>query len=159
AAADFLEEPVNLERMIAVAAVDDRERVKLDAMFLQQFDPAHHALEGGLAAFGHAKLIVQFARPVDRDADEKTMFRQKPRPLLVQQNSIGLKGVDDLLARAVTTLERDCFAEKINTQQGRLAALPRKTDDRRLLRLDVLPYIVFEHDRGHPPVGFARIQL
>jgi hypothetical protein len=57
--------------MVGVGVVQRRQRVVFDAVLLEQAQPVHHPVEGGLMALVDAVGVVHRPRPVDADADEK----------------------------------------------------------------------------------------
>ncbi len=87
------QEPVDLERVVAVEPVDGREHVVLDLVRLEQPQPAHDVVEGGLAALVDAVAVVERARPVDGDPDEVLVLGQERRPLVVDARPVGLDRV------------------------------------------------------------------
>ena len=90
------------------------ERVKRHPGFLQQFRGGHDLIEGRRTAFGQSEPVVQFARAVDAQAHQETVFLEKPGPLFVQQHPVGLQIVLDALAGLrVLFLERHHLAEKV----------------------------------------------
>ena len=62
---------VNVADVVAVVAVDGYQHIEFDPVPLEQFQPAMHGVERGTAFFVVALAVVQFGRPVDRNADEK----------------------------------------------------------------------------------------
>src|SRR5690348_3734135 len=154
-AADFFQEAVNLKRLPRIMAVHYGERVEFDAMLFQHVEASDDAVEGRLAAFVYAVAIMQLARTIDGEADEKVVLREKFAPFVVEQNTVCLKSVFDAFARGVSLLERDDAAKKVDTEQRWFSALPCKIDRVHLLRFDVLTDVVFENIVGHLPVGYA----
>ena len=95
-------------------------------MALQNIKPAHHLGMRRLAALVHAVGIVNLRGPVDRDADEKAVPRQKLAPLVVEQRAVGLECVLDSFVAAVLCLQLNHALEEWHSQQRWFAALPRK---------------------------------
>jgi len=135
---DFVaQEAVDLERTVAVDAIDGCEDVELDAVLLQEREPAHHLVERSLAALVDAIGVVKLARPVDAQPDEKVVLFVELAPLVGQQRTVGLHGVLERHARLlVLLLESDRAAEEIHAHDRRLAALPRHRDLVRPVALD-----------------------
>ena len=126
AASIFPKKPVDLQRLVGVGAMDGGQRIEVDLVALQNFDAAHHAVKGRLAAFVHAIGIVQLARAVDGQADKKMILQKESRPRVVEQDAIGLKSVGDLLAVGIALLELDDAPKEVDAQQSRLPSLPGK---------------------------------
>ncbi|CSO65495.1 Uncharacterised protein [Shigella sonnei] len=57
---------INLQRLLRAGAVDADQHVIVDMMFLQQRQGTHHQLMRWSATFGHAILIVDLSRTVQR---------------------------------------------------------------------------------------------
>ncbi len=123
------QEPVDCTRAVRVVAVHAGQRVERDARPPQRLRRRVNLVEGRLAAFGHTDPVVQFARAVDRQADEKAVGLEEFRPVLVEQHAAGLQIVLDALARpGVPALQSDDLLEEGNAEQRRLATLPGKDD-------------------------------
>ena len=75
------QEPVDLQRVVAIEPVDGGQDVVLDLVLLEQPQAAHDVIEGGLAALVDAVAVVERARPVDGDPDEVPVLGQERRPL------------------------------------------------------------------------------
>ena len=109
-----------------------------------------HLVERGPAALVNAVHIVEFARPVDADADEKVVLFEEGRPLVVQQRAVGLHGVQETHARPPIFLDHGHGApEEIQPHQGWLAPLPGDVDAVRLVRLDELADVLLQHVVAH----------
>jgi hypothetical protein len=68
---------------------------------------------------------VQILRPVQTQPDVERFLGKKIAPLLVQGRAVGLNAIDDFLPRRqVLFLQLHGFAEKIDAEQGRFAAVP-----------------------------------
>lgn len=122
-------------------------------MLREKVNAAHHAVEGGLTAFINTVSIMQFSGTVDGYADKKILFGEELFPVIVQQNAIRLKCIFNSFAIRILRLQRDNAAEIIDSQQGRLSALPCKMDHIRVLLLNVLLDVRFEYIRRHSPLG------
>ena len=89
---------------------------------------------------------MQLLRAVDAQSDEELVLAQKRVPLVIQQRTVGLQVVLDVQTRALIFLfECDYLLEELDTQQRRLAALPRKHDFVATLRFNVLANVRFEN--------------
>jgi hypothetical protein len=127
-------------------------------VLLQHVDSGDDALECRPAAMVHSQAIVEPAGAIDREAYQETLARQKLRPRVIQQNPVRLEGILDALPIRVAPLQLHDAPEIVDPQQGRLTALPREADDRRLLRLDVLPDERLEHVAVHDEVPRPGVQ-
>ena len=153
------EEAVDIQRPVAVEAVDAAQRVMPHAVFDQEAAAVHDLVERRPAAFVHAVAVVGITRTVEADADEEIVLFEKGRPGVVDQHAVGLEGIAHGLAgRAVFLLEFDRAAEEVQPQQRGLAALPGEVYRRHLLRFDILADVCVERLVAHAPVGFARFR-
>src|SRR5262249_17478036 len=64
ATADFLEEAVNLKRMVRIVALDDGKRVELDLVFLEIAEPAYHLVKCWAPTLIDPVFIVKLARTI-----------------------------------------------------------------------------------------------
>ena len=103
--------------------------------------------------------VVQFARSVHTEADEKIMIGKEPAPVVVEQGPVGLQRIQHLLAAAVLLLQFDHAAEKIKAEQGGFAALPGEGDFVAGLAGNVLPDVGLQRGIGHAEVFARRIHL
>ena len=72
------EEAVDLAAAVAVRGVHRGQRRSTSTPARAQvLEPAHHLVEGALAALVHAVGVVQLARPVDRDPDEEVVLLEE----------------------------------------------------------------------------------
>ena len=134
------QETVDVERPRRVEAMHAGERVKAHTELSQQLGRCHHLVEGRRATLVDAKSIVQLARPVDAQTDQKPMLLEEHGPLFVEQHAIGLQIIFDALSGfCVSLLQRDDAAEEIQTPQRRLAALPGKHHFGACHTVDILP--------------------
>src|SRR6266700_27900 len=81
--------------------------------------------------------------------------REELAPVVIEQRSIGLERVLNLLAVCVLPLQLDDTLEERNSKECRLTALPRKFDRRQRMRLDVLAYVVLQHLIAHAEIASA----
>ncbi len=94
-------------------------------MLLQKPRGAHHFVEGSGAAFIVTISVVQLFGAINAQADEKTIVVKKPAPFFIEQHTIGLQCVFDLHSGlGIFFLYLHCPAEKIQSHEGRLTALP-----------------------------------
>ncbi len=153
------EERVHLAAVVAVDRVDRREHVPIDLVALQDVEPGDHPVEGRLAALVDAVGVVHLARTVDRDPDQEVVFLEELAPLVVEQRSVRLHRVEDVLAGiGVLLFELDRSAEEVQAHHRRLAALPGH-DDLRGLRvgLQQLADVGLVELLGHPETA-ARVE-
>ena len=73
-------------------------------MFLQQFQSAHYGVERRFLPLVHPVSVMQFARPINGQADEKLVGGQKFAPFIVQQSTIGLQGIGNFFAAGIFLL-------------------------------------------------------
>ncbi len=140
------EKAVDVQRPPGVLAVDDRQGVEGDAVFLQPLGGGEDAVERGLAPLGHAVGVVQVFRAVDAEADEEMVLAEEAAPGVVQQDAVGLQAVEDPLAvGAVLLLQVQDLAEEVDAQEGRLAALPLEFDLRGVVVGDVIADELLQH--------------
>ena len=153
------EEAVDLAAVVGVGGVDGGQRVPLDARRAQVLEPAHHLVEGALAALVHAVGVVQLARPVDRDPDEEVVLLEERRPLLVEQRPVRLDRVARRAGRAAGTARRARPSGGRSRAPSASARRParRSSPPARAVRLDQLPDVGLEQLVGHPEPA-ARIE-
>ncbi len=121
----FEEEVEQLIRVVDVFIVQQGKGVEFDVVFFAVFDGFHYLVEGAAAGVVFAVVIVEFFRAVNADADEEFIFVEKSAPLVVEQDSVGLEGVGDLLpAVAVFFLQVDYLFVKVEAHQCGLTPLP-----------------------------------
>jgi hypothetical protein len=95
---------------------------------------------------------MQFARTVDAETDQETVFLEKCGPFFVEKHAIGLQVVFDALTRpCVLFLQRDRATIKIEAAQRRFAALPREHHLRSGRARDILSDEQLERLLAHPP--------
>ena len=119
-------------------------------VLVKEIDCCHDPSKRGFVSFAVAIQIVQFGWAVDRKTDQELVLRQEGTPLIIKQDAVGLQVVFNALTGfLVTLLQFDHALEKLDSQQGRLAALPGKYDRVARLRLDVLPDVQFQQGIAH----------
>jgi hypothetical protein len=147
----IFEEAIDVEGFAAVEAGDAGQGVEWHAEAMQEFGGVEDFLEGGMAALGDAVVIMDFARAIDAQSDQETVFFEKGAPFLVEQGAIGLEIVFDALAGAgVFLLQSEHLAEEIQAHQGGFAALPGEHHFRPGDPGDVLLDEALEDFIGHP---------
>ena len=129
--------------------VDDRQRVPLHAVLLQQLHASHHRLERWASLPIAAVEVVRLGRSVERDAHQPAVFAEEFAPRIVQERAVGLDAVVDLPSAGVTPLQFDHAAIKIARAQQRLAAVPCEGDRVARLRRDVVADETFEQLVAH----------
>ena len=148
------EETVDVQRPLRIEAIDHGEGVEFHALPPQQLRGREDLVERGPSALGHAVGIVQVPRSVDAQAHQEAVLAQEPAPGFVQQHAVGLQIVFDPLARLlVLRLKLDHLAEKIQSQQRGLAALPGEDHAIRILAFDVLADELLQQVLGDAPAG------
>src|SRR5262249_57223523 len=90
AAADFLQEAIDLERVLRIVALDDGERVEIDSVSFEAGDPAHDSVECRTAPLVDPVSVVQRPRAIDRQSDQKPAVRKKFAPFIVQKDTVRL---------------------------------------------------------------------
>ena len=114
-------------------------------MFLQQPNPAHHLVKGGVAALVDAVEIVHFLRAIKADADQKVVFGKERAPFIVQRDGVGLERiVNRHAAFFALLLIAGRLPKELDAHQSRLAALPGKVNFIDLLRFDILADVLFQ---------------
>ena len=89
---------------------------------------------------------MQLLRAIDAQPNQELVLAQKRVPLVIQQRAVGLQVVLDVQTRTLVFLfQRDHLLEELDTQQRRLAALPREHDFVAALSFDVLANVGFEN--------------
>lgn len=155
---DRLEEPIDLQRMIAVASADDGQRVERGGVLPEERQAAHHVIEGVATLLVDAIAIIHLPRAVDAQTNEKVLLAQELAPFVVEQRAVGLQRVVNLLPAGVLPLKRNGLAKEIDAEQRRLASLPGKADLGHVLPVDVLPDVRFENVVGHTPAGLVGVE-
>jgi hypothetical protein len=152
------EESIDRAAMLFIGGVDRAKDVEFDAMPAQVSPTVHHPIEGALSAAIDTVRVMELARPVDAEPDEKIVLLEEGAPVIVEKHAVGLKRVlYDLLGPTVLFDELDRAPEEFEFHQRRLAALPRHRHLRRAVRLQQLTDVGLERSLGHP-VLFVRIQ-
>jgi hypothetical protein len=75
--------------MRLVGGVDRAQDIELDAVIAQAAPSSHDEVEGALASSIAPIRIVQFARPVHAETDEKVVFLEEGAPVAVEQQPVG----------------------------------------------------------------------
>ena len=66
----------------------------LDVIFLQQGDGTKNLFVRSLSGCVDPDRVVAFRENIQGDSDEKPVFGKKLAPVIIQKNSVGLKGID-----------------------------------------------------------------
>ena len=69
------------------------EHVMLDVIFLQQGDGTKNLFVRSLSGCVDPDRVVAFRENIQGDSDEKPVFGKKLAPVIIQKNSVGLKGI------------------------------------------------------------------
>ncbi len=94
---------------------------------------------------------MQFARTINAEADEKVALLEEGAPILVDQDTVGLKGVLHRLAKPAVLLDEfDGTPKEVELHERGLAALPRHDHFGCAVRLKQLTDIGLERGLGHP---------
>lgn len=153
---------VDLASVIAVDAIDDDQGVEVDLVAFEGLHPLEHRVEGSPALGIEPVAVVECSWSVDGQTDEELMLPEERGPGVVEQDAVGLQGVDDLSSGGrKLLLQLDDVFEEFETEQRRFAPLPGERDFLGLggLRRDVLTDIRFERFGRHPPRAVIGIQL
>jgi len=120
----------------------------------------HRLRMGGFPIFCDAVPVMHFHRTIQAQSDSKTLGRKKAAPVLIEEDSVGLNTVSDVpVIGLMFTLERNNFAEVVQTQDGRFPAMPGKTDDRFGGGFDVLDNDLLQDEVGHAKRLAFRIEV
>ena len=118
------------------------QRVEADAVPAQHLRGRKHEVERRFGVLRDPVVFVDLARAVDAEPDEESMFLQEAGPVFVEQRAVGLQVVLDALpGLGVLLLQRDHLLEEAESEQRRLAALPREHD---FLTRDALDVVLDE---------------
>src|SRR5262249_52046093 len=149
--ADALEKFVDFQWAAGALAMHDGEGVEVHPMSLEDLQSAQHFVEGGAAALVHTIEVVEFARAVDAQADEKLFSMEEFTPGVVQEDSVGLESIGDLPAVPVPFLQRDGLGKELHPHERGLPALPDEQHlGPRWLCFDLAAHIRLQHLRCHP---------
>jgi len=96
---------------------------------------------------------------INGDPYEKIVFSKEFTPDLIEQDTIGLKSILDLLPIGIALLERDHFLKIINTQKGWFATLPGKMHRSSSLGFYLLPDVGFQEIRAQFEINVFRIEM
>ena len=152
--ANGLEKAIDLKAMITVMIIDDRQGIEINLILFQPLNGGHDLFKGWSSPFGNPVTIMQMLRAVNGDSHQEAILSKKPRPLVINQQAIGLNAVINRFAITVTLLVLHDGLEKIQTTDGWLPPLPDKTDLRQVglslyLLFDVLTKRCIIHTHGH----------
>ena len=146
------QERVDLAAVVAVGRVDGGEHVPVDPVPPEYVEPAHHPVEGGLAALVDPVGVVHLARAVDGQAHQEVVLVQERAPLVVEQRAVGLHRVEHRLpGPAELLLQLEGPPQELEAHQGRLAALEGDHDlVGALVGREQLADVGLVHARLHP---------
>ena len=65
----------------------------LDVIFLQQGDGTKNLFVRSLSGCVDPDRVVAFRENIQGDSDDKPLFGKKLAPVIIQKNSVGLKGI------------------------------------------------------------------
>ena len=100
----FLEEAVELQRMIGIIGIHHRHRIPFYPVFLQQFDALHHLLPRWFSRSRQPVMVMIRLRTIDRDAYQPMVLGEKLAPFIGQQRAVGLNYVVDAPASSILLL-------------------------------------------------------
>jgi len=130
------------------------QRVEADTVTLQHPGRGVHCVEGRGAALGHAVVVVNVARAVDREADQETVLLEKLGPVLVEQRAVRLQVVlDPLPGLRIPFLQGHDLAKELEAEQRGLPPLPREHHLVPGHALDIVPDEALEHFVAHVPTA------
>ena len=87
-------------RLLGVVIVEQNKGTELNIMLPADFDASDDPAEGSFAGMIDSIPVMKFFWPVDANAEKKLIIAKEPAPFIVQQNSISLKSIANLLAGA-----------------------------------------------------------
>lgn len=97
-------------------------------MLLENLQTAHHFFKRRILFLVDAVDVMQAARAIDTQTNQKPVLAQEPAPLVIQQGTVGLERIMNYFSIGVLGLEGHHLAEEIHSQQRRFASLPGKAD-------------------------------
>ena len=131
--------------MIGIRSVDRRQNIELYLMLLQQPRSPHHFLERRCTTFIYTVGIVHGLWTIQTQPDQEVMLVEKPAPIIIQEDAIGLHGMLNVDAGArIGMYKVHCAIEKVESHQSWFAPLPGYRDFRSTLRFEQLANICFE---------------
>ena len=99
-AADGFVEIIDLQRMVGIEIVYHSHSIPLHAISVQQFNALHHLGIRWLTASVFTICVVELLRTINRYAHQPMVVGEEGAPLIIQQRSVGLYAVLDLIAPA-----------------------------------------------------------
>jgi hypothetical protein len=151
-------ETIDRAAMFLVGGVDRAEYVEFDSVLAQVLPALHHLVESTFLRAVQPVSVVEFAWPVDAQANQKVVFLKEGAPLIIEKDAVGLESVfHDLLGAAILFDEFDRAPEELELHQRRLTPLPGHCYRGRAVRLQQLADVGLERRIGHP-ILFVRIQ-
>ena len=147
--ADGAHELVYALALSGTAVVDGAQRVVLYAAHGHHLEPSHHAVEGGVPASVVAVGVVDLFGSVDGESDEEVVLAEEVAPVGVDEQSVGLQRVLDLLVAPVSLLQCYGLLVEVDACQEGLSSVPAEGDGGYLYGLDVLADVAFEQFVAH----------
>ena len=140
---------IDLARVGRVLAVEGDQDVEFYPVFAAELYAVPGTVEAPLAVVVEAEVVVPLRRAIEADSDEEVVFLEELAPFRREGRAVGLQRVVDLLGGAlVLVLKFDSGSEKVESCEGRFAALPAKFNVEGLA-FDVLLGVAFEDLEGH----------
>jgi hypothetical protein len=126
---DLLEKPVTSVGVYVVRG--PAQDVARDAVLAQKFVSSHGLAVGGLTALGQAMGVMHFLRPVHTNPHGEAFCCQEAAPFFIDEGAVGLNPVDDPTVRGLMlALQFNDLVKVVQSEQGRLPAVPGKRDNR-----------------------------
>ena len=123
--AQRLEVVVDVLGMVLVGFGDEGEDVVFDVMALEGLETAQGEVVAAGAVGVASAGVMEGRGAVEAESDEELLALEEVGPAVVEEGSVGLKGVaDDGAAWAVEALESDGLLEEGQSHEGGFAALP-----------------------------------
>ena len=137
------------ERVLRIVVVGGCHSVPLYAIFVEHPDAVHHALPGSPSLYVMPIGIMLLLGSVDTDAYEPTLIMQELAPFGGEQDAIGLYAVADAFPTPIVLLEADCLPIEAEGFEHWFASVPSEKHVGRLLKLDVVAYILLKELGTH----------
>ena len=129
--------------------INGSQGVILHAVTIESLDTLHHAGKGRIATCIYSMCIVDTLRTIYRDTDKKVVVAENCAPLVIDKQSVGLYRVFDRTTLGIPLLQRHSLTKKLLTGKQRLATVPRKGYNGRVVALDICADIVLEQSLIH----------
>ena len=100
-------------RSRGTAARDNTEGVVVNAVLLQQYFCGKDLFPGTASGGIDPVYFVGIPEAIQRETNQKMIFRQKLRPFIIDQQTVGLDRVGDPgMVDVIFLLQLDCLSEK-----------------------------------------------